>query len=123
VRAPKPNIVASIRTEIATTRVQSWDRACVANDSPVGIECQYPITAAVEKQQLFFLIHGKSPGIDNSAVIVKGTDQRAIALERQKRAISKGARSAAPGRCGSASDHAHRICQRAIVSLEYAIKQ
>jgi hypothetical protein len=34
------------------------------------------------------LIHGKSPGINNSAVIVKWTDQRAIALERQKRAIS-----------------------------------
>jgi hypothetical protein len=87
-RASKPNIVASIRTEIATTWVQSCDRACVANDSPVWTECQYPITAAVEKQQPFLLIHRKSSEINNSAVIVKGTDQRAIALERQKRAIS-----------------------------------
>src|ERR1700733_4059774 len=87
-RASKPNIIASIRTENATTWVQSCDRASVANDSPVWTERQYPISAAVEKQQPFFLIHGKSPGINNSAVIVKGTDQRAIALERQKRAIS-----------------------------------
>jgi hypothetical protein len=87
-RASKPNIVASIRTKIAATWVQSCDRARVANDRPVWTECQYPISAAVEKQQPFLLIHGESAGINDSAVIVKGTDQRAIALERQKRAVS-----------------------------------
>jgi hypothetical protein len=34
------------------------------------------------------LIHDKSPGINNSAVIAKGTDQRAVEIERQELAIS-----------------------------------
>jgi hypothetical protein len=58
------------------------------NSAPIRVERQHPVGAAVEKEQPFVLIDGEAAWIGNTVVVTEGTEQSAIELEGQKRALS-----------------------------------
>lgn len=81
-------MIAAIRPEIAAARVQSANRASVANDPPIPVERQHPIGAAVEKEQPFLAVNGKATRIGNAAVIAEGAEPPTAEIEGEKRAVA-----------------------------------
>ena len=55
--------------------IQPFNRAAVTNDTPIRVERQHPVGAAIEKEQPFVPIGGEAAWIGNAAVIAEGTER------------------------------------------------
>jgi hypothetical protein len=86
--APQPDVISTVRPEIAAAGVQALDRAGVANDVSIPVERQHSIRTAVQEQQSLLAVDSEAARISNATILAEGAEWPTVTIKGEERAIS-----------------------------------